>query len=597
MTIDARKNFALGTIAVAPSPAASGLALILAAGQGLLMPTSAFNATVWPPGVMPTKANAEIVRVESISGDIVTISARGQEETQAKPIEAGWQFGDMLTAKTVDDLKAAIEGATSGADPAGSAAAAETKAIAAAATKATAAQSAAETASDKAGAAATARAAAETASDPAGSAATAGAAAVAAATTKDTALIPLTQKAAALGVGTLDSEGHQVLGQVPPSVLTAGAANLTAPMTLTASYGAGATINAFEIRPRNLNSLTSAVPLIRPVKNNSIASLDLTPRGTPTAEEGQGSGAAHIDVCSTDIGETAVPTMTARVGVFRPIDDSSTTGHVEFGSRNYGEASEFTMPVWLATNGTAMIKLVPKKESEPAFVFISPDNSNIILGSTKGIKPGDVSGMLYLPGMTNEEGNAAPPAGHPTSSPTVPSYGYTLPTVYNPTDKYLWAYRSTKFGSAAWIKMNDPSELETFFTVHQTFQMANDYPVFIRSNSSTEFAALALGRTGTTREGILGIAGAANNFVTGSAAGDIMLVVAAEANTLHLGSGTSKKAAIKIKGQTIALYGGTPVAQPAAIAEPAETTAANTKAIKEILKALGAAAGGIGVTA
>ena len=115
MSIDARRNFALSAVAVAPSPPGSGLALVLNAGGGEIMPEPPFNATVWPPGVMPTASNAEIVRVESISQDSVALSAREEEETSAKQIEPGWQFADMLTAKTIEDLKILIETGSSAA--------------------------------------------------------------------------------------------------------------------------------------------------------------------------------------------------------------------------------------------------------------------------------------------------------------------------------------------------------------------------------------------------------------------------------------------------------------------------------------------------
>jgi hypothetical protein len=114
MSIDARRNFAVSTVAVAPSPASTGLALTLAVGGGALMPASAFNAVCWPPGVQPSASNAEIVRVESITGNSVALSGRGQEETPAKSIEAGWQFADALTAKTIEDIKKLIEELTSG---------------------------------------------------------------------------------------------------------------------------------------------------------------------------------------------------------------------------------------------------------------------------------------------------------------------------------------------------------------------------------------------------------------------------------------------------------------------------------------------------
>lgn len=116
MGVDGHKNFALAPIAVAPAPALSGLVLTLQAGGGALMPTTAFDAPCWPPGVAPSAGNAEIVRVSSIVGDVVTLSARAQQGTVAKSIEAGWQFANMLTAKTIDDLVAMIEAAQAAAE-------------------------------------------------------------------------------------------------------------------------------------------------------------------------------------------------------------------------------------------------------------------------------------------------------------------------------------------------------------------------------------------------------------------------------------------------------------------------------------------------
>jgi hypothetical protein len=145
LPIDARANFALSFIEVGPSPPGSGLTLTLIAGGAALMPATPFNATCWPPGVAPSRQNAEIVRVSNITGSAVTLSARAQESTSAQEIEAGWQFANMLTAGTITSLAEAITAAE--ATALADAASAETKAIAAAATKANTAQAAAEAAS------------------------------------------------------------------------------------------------------------------------------------------------------------------------------------------------------------------------------------------------------------------------------------------------------------------------------------------------------------------------------------------------------------------------------------------------------------------
>ena len=137
MSIDARRNFALSSVAVAPTPAASGLALDLVIGGGALMPTPPFNAVCWPEGAMPLASNAEIMRVGSITGDSVALSARGQEGTSAQQIAVGWQFADMLTAKTIEDLKNMVEAETARAEAAESA---NTTAISAETTRAESAE-------------------------------------------------------------------------------------------------------------------------------------------------------------------------------------------------------------------------------------------------------------------------------------------------------------------------------------------------------------------------------------------------------------------------------------------------------------------------
>lgn len=99
---DAAKNFAYSTVLTAPSPAASGTELVLAAGGGAKMPAVPFNATVWPVDVRPLDSNSEIVRVTAIATDTLTIT-RTQEGTSARTIVAGDQFAQTLTAKTLDD--------------------------------------------------------------------------------------------------------------------------------------------------------------------------------------------------------------------------------------------------------------------------------------------------------------------------------------------------------------------------------------------------------------------------------------------------------------------------------------------------------------
>jgi len=105
MAFDAHKNFAVSTVASAPSPAASGTALDVAAGHGTRFPSVPFNATVWPANTAPTPANAEIVRVTSISTDTFTFT-RTQESSSARSIIVGDQIAATITKKTLDDIEA-----------------------------------------------------------------------------------------------------------------------------------------------------------------------------------------------------------------------------------------------------------------------------------------------------------------------------------------------------------------------------------------------------------------------------------------------------------------------------------------------------------
>lgn len=112
--VDAHANFAVSTVATAPSPATSGVSLIVATGDGTLYPTAPFNATVGPAGVLLTKLNSEIVRVTGIATDTLTI-VRSQEGTSARTILVGDVIAATITAKTITDVEPSIVSITSGA--------------------------------------------------------------------------------------------------------------------------------------------------------------------------------------------------------------------------------------------------------------------------------------------------------------------------------------------------------------------------------------------------------------------------------------------------------------------------------------------------
>lgn len=101
-TVNPHKNFAYATVATAPSPASSGTSLVLTAGHGARMPAVPFEGTVCPIGSTPDPTNAEIVRVDLVSTDTLTI-VRAREGTSARTIVAGDQFFASITVKDLDE--------------------------------------------------------------------------------------------------------------------------------------------------------------------------------------------------------------------------------------------------------------------------------------------------------------------------------------------------------------------------------------------------------------------------------------------------------------------------------------------------------------
>jgi hypothetical protein len=99
---DAHRNFAFSLVATAPSPASSGLSLVVTAAQGALFPTPPFNATIWPTAAQPLASNAEIVRVTAISTDTLTI-VRAQEGTAARTVVVGDQIAATITQRSLND--------------------------------------------------------------------------------------------------------------------------------------------------------------------------------------------------------------------------------------------------------------------------------------------------------------------------------------------------------------------------------------------------------------------------------------------------------------------------------------------------------------
>lgn len=101
---DSHPNFAASLVATAPSPATSGLSLVVTAADGAKFVAFPFNATVWPAGAQPTAANAEIVRITGRATDTLTI-VRAQEGTAARTIVVGDQIAVTATQKVFTDIE------------------------------------------------------------------------------------------------------------------------------------------------------------------------------------------------------------------------------------------------------------------------------------------------------------------------------------------------------------------------------------------------------------------------------------------------------------------------------------------------------------
>jgi hypothetical protein len=105
--MDAHKNFAYSTVAVAPSPPISGASLTVVTGEGARFPAPPFNATVWPVGALALPSNAEVVRVTARTSDTLTL-LRAQESSSARAIGVGDQIAATITTKVITDIESAF---------------------------------------------------------------------------------------------------------------------------------------------------------------------------------------------------------------------------------------------------------------------------------------------------------------------------------------------------------------------------------------------------------------------------------------------------------------------------------------------------------
>ncbi len=101
--MDEIKNLAVATVLTPPSPATTGLSLVLQSGHGARLPVAPFQITVWPNGELPDPSNAEILTCSVKATDTLTI-VRAQEDSTARAIIAGDRVSSGITLKFITDF-------------------------------------------------------------------------------------------------------------------------------------------------------------------------------------------------------------------------------------------------------------------------------------------------------------------------------------------------------------------------------------------------------------------------------------------------------------------------------------------------------------
>lgn len=113
MPVDYTANFAISTVATAPSPATSGTSLVVDSGDGSRFPDPAtygpYNIVVHATGELPTADNAEICRVTAKSSDTLTIT-RAAEGTVARTVVTGDLVYVGITAKRGNEARHVVAG-------------------------------------------------------------------------------------------------------------------------------------------------------------------------------------------------------------------------------------------------------------------------------------------------------------------------------------------------------------------------------------------------------------------------------------------------------------------------------------------------------
>jgi hypothetical protein len=103
------KDFAVGTVKTAPSPATTGVTLELQAGEAARMPAVPFYATATPPGQLTTLDTSEkiLVTAKDTTTNIITFT-RAQAPTTAMAIGTNWIISNSIYTDDVTSSSIAL---------------------------------------------------------------------------------------------------------------------------------------------------------------------------------------------------------------------------------------------------------------------------------------------------------------------------------------------------------------------------------------------------------------------------------------------------------------------------------------------------------
>ena len=109
MAFDQHTNFAFSLVQAGSGVigSATGTTIVIVNALDLPDPAvGAYNVTVWPAGVSPTRVNAEIMRVTAKTATTLTVTRAQEGTTALSAIAAGFQVALTMTSKLLRDIEA-----------------------------------------------------------------------------------------------------------------------------------------------------------------------------------------------------------------------------------------------------------------------------------------------------------------------------------------------------------------------------------------------------------------------------------------------------------------------------------------------------------